>query len=747
MKPFSQIILLLVFAIVLANQHLVIAQGTLGKGIKAELKHDWPYNGSGYYRVKVRLSLNSGGTATKRQTYKLVATVSDYMSKATVASTDVVFENGAAYAEGELYFLMPTESIYNNNNLKIHVETDGNLRHDNRDIFGTWISVNSGDQDNAPTLLIVSSKVQSASYHSFLKTKTKTLDLGINTPTLTSNGFPNISALSELHLNLNTTYQTVTPNGIVQTTAAQAANSTQLILSSTACDAIPPTDLPDSWLGLSSVQFMLIPFADLVDVAKQQPSSFDAIKRWCAAGGSLIVSDCGANLENAEEARSLLHNQSNARSTEPWKIPKPSLLSLPTFLEQSVTNSQYSYQYAYMEKDEDSRYNTDHYSNVKDADKYSLASLDKIDKTQKFAIQPFMLGRIAVVKSDMSKWKEIDWRRLFNSLLVEDRTINERLGTTSASIPNVNFSIEGVGKPPTAAFLVLVVVFMLVVGPVSYQILKKQSRLQLLFFTVPAISLIAVSGLLIYAIASDGINVRGRVRSFTAVDHKLGRAVSFARHSQYSGFQPQPYQFENDAYVMLGRSSTSPSTIYTVQGDSKTASGGDIRPRMPHQIRTIDSYESDQKLVLLRGDENATSPGIRNQFNSTVRFAAFRTKDGFFIIENLAPGETARSTKQKLETTVGFMQKMIIDMSPKVKDEFFSLRDYLGNYYYYYDMGSVDSDTDTDRHFDNLVKGKLETYLDKPGKYVAIFDEFDSVPEPQDSIQYTNKIHIVNGTW
>ena len=51
---------------------------------------------------------------------------------------------------------------------------------------------------------------------------------------------------------------------------------------------------------------------------------------------------------------------------------------------------------------------------------------------------------------------------------------------------------------------------------------------------------------------------------------------------------------------------------------------------------------------------------------------------------------------------------------------------------------------------DNRLRGlrsNLDKFFPKPGQYVAILEEFSSIPPPQPNIEYKNKLHVIHGIW
>jgi hypothetical protein len=90
-----------------------------------------------------------------------------------------------------------------------------------------------------------------------------------------------------------------------------------------------------------------------------------------------------------------------------------------------------------------------------------------------------------------------------------------------------NLIIPGVGRAPVGSYLVLITLFVIVIGPVNYFWLRKWKRLYLLLVTVPLGAALVTLALMNYALLTDGLGVRVRVRSYTHLDQRrmAGRFV------------------------------------------------------------------------------------------------------------------------------------------------------------------------------------------------------------------------------
>jgi hypothetical protein len=89
-----------------------------------------------------------------------------------------------------------------------------------------------------------------------------------------------------------------------------------------------------------------------------------------------------------------------------------------------------------------------------------------------------------------------------------------------------------------AAFVGLITVFTVVIGPLNYFWMTRRKQLYLLVVTIPAIALLTSTALFGYSAVAHGFSVKSRVRSLTILDQKSRTAIATSRVSLYAGLAP-----------------------------------------------------------------------------------------------------------------------------------------------------------------------------------------------------------------
>ncbi|CAM2067199.1 hypothetical protein SCOR_17610 [Sulfidibacter corallicola] len=93
--------------------------------------------------------------------------------------------------------------------------------------------------------------------------------------------------------------------------------------------------------------------------------------------------------------------------------------------------------------------------------------------------------------------------------------------------------IEGLGIP-VRSFIVLLIVFVLLIGPLNLLFVIKKGRRIWIFWTIPLLSIFATGSLVAAALVSDGLSIKLRSVGFTLLDQTRHRAISVGTTGVYS---------------------------------------------------------------------------------------------------------------------------------------------------------------------------------------------------------------------
>lgn len=287
---------------------------------------------------------------------------------------------------------------------------------------------------------------------------------------------------------------------------------------------IPPFNLPSSWVDYSGIEFIAVDWQDFQH--KLKTAEREAIVKWTACGGTLIVYSTEKPAAETPELNKLLGYDGVPLSR--WSACQPS-----TFLEDVVIVSADELLAGMGHAHASAAAKAPTETNADIQSPWSIS-----DKT--FSSRDLNLGKVYVFPSSPFPGTNDDWAWFFSTIPAHRSRWSERTGINArqGNSEFLNFLIPGVGDVPIYAFLVLMTIFTIVIGPLNYYWLKQRRRLAALVFTVPIIAAITSLTLFTYSLVSDGFSIRNRVHSFTLLDQKRQSAISLSRICLYAPFAP-----------------------------------------------------------------------------------------------------------------------------------------------------------------------------------------------------------------
>ena len=98
--------------------------------------------------------------------------------------------------------------------------------------------------------------------------------------------------------------------------------------------------------------------------------------------------------------------------------------------------------------------------------------------------------------------------------------------------------IAGLGKAPVTVFVMLILLFAILVGPVNFMILRRRKKPLLALLTVPLAGFGTTFGILAYGLFHDGLGARGVITTCTLLDQTSHEAVSLQARTLFAGVAP-----------------------------------------------------------------------------------------------------------------------------------------------------------------------------------------------------------------
>jgi hypothetical protein len=309
---------------------------------------------------------------------------------------------------------------------------------------------------------------------------------------------------------------------------------------------IGPQLLPESWIDYSAVDIVAIPLALLEKIS---PAARGALVKWAATGGTLIVYDVGAAADSSSDLARLLDLANRPPQFRKWHPADPELHRPIVITDEAVRTG-----VAVMPPSIAGKLPGGAFNPAEEHEKMTRAANLALwpATSDAFSQLDLLAGRVFAFPGNPFPGAPVDWAWWLTSAKLQHLKWTIRNGTSSRQQhPEFSaFLIPGVGAVPLVAFVVLISIFAVLIGPVNYFLVWRRKQLYLLVLTIPTIAFLTSATLFGYSILSDGFGVQSRLRSFTVLDQYSKTAVSWNRISLYAGITPSAgLQFSPDTVV------------------------------------------------------------------------------------------------------------------------------------------------------------------------------------------------------
>jgi hypothetical protein len=531
-------------------------------------------------------------------------------------------------------------------------------------------------------------------------------------------------------------------------------------------------DLPTHWLDYTTYDLVVVSMTELEALVRSRPECWQALRRWIAAGGNLVVYEPSGDWRWLEEferiaqpprtlaaqgsvvAGSGAEGATNADSAASPAVQFPPHLvrqgvfyALPTAPGwQATTTSSEQEQQAEWHRQPSSTAMA-----VPPADLWP--PVDRV-------IRPWDLGQVLALRSDPFSTQADAWTQLLAELGDERTAAAPRLGLSAINgNPDFwNWLVPNVGLPPVDAFRVLITLFVIAIGPVNYFVLRRLGRLHLLVFIVPGCALLVTLALLAYAVLADGLGVKLRPRTLTVLDQPRGEGVCWSRLSYYAGMAPSGgLAFSPDTAVYplvsrpdpLGRGMPQRNIVW---GENQNLTRGWLASRTPTQLVTVRACATAAALEV---SPSAGGLTVKNLLDARVSHVLLADdQGGFYYAEDVPPGQTATAASLPLADGLARLAPILGRSRPAAPPEIALFQASEQGYRSWstgWDTGWPDPSQGTSRlelAFEQLSNSASAGRLPLgPRSYAALVERSPLAEYGYEPVEEAGGIHLILGRW
>lgn len=509
-------------------------------------------------------------------------------------------------------------------------------------------------------------------------------------------------------------------------------------------------ELVENWINYSGLDLVFLSLPDVRDLAANRPGVWRALRAWTRSGGNLCVFGAGSDWHGLEELEQRLGcpatDQQAAGPYRGWEAASRDVFENRVVAAMSAP------------------FAVGQYPNAPQRGlplKKPVAA-----KVAPFVWKAAAFGRVvAIADTQPFPGEEALWRWILASLGPQRTAWPMRHGTApDQDNPNFNdFLIADVGLPPIRTYRVLITLFVVLIGPVNYWVLRRCGRLYLFLFTVPAAALITSAGLLGYALVADGLASRLRGRSLTHLDQRAGEAVRLARLSYYTGLAPSGgLEFSDDTVVvpLVLDAAAGPFRgrgRQMVWSDRQHLTRGWLGSRVPTQYVTARADKTRQALAVVGTDDTARAT-IKNRLGVHVKQllwcdAAGKLHHGSGIDANERTTLAALESEEQIAAALVEFSKALSQNAPALPDAvtsvgstrmFFSTFRRSSRYPQNAAVATSESllEVELARVELDVVSRNLE-----PRSYVAIVERPAEICVGTDGLTESQSLHVIRGRW
>ncbi len=203
------------------------------------------------------------------------------------------------------------------------------------------------------------------------------------------------------------------------------------------------------------------------------------------------------------------------------------------------------------------------------------------------------------------------------------RALHQAVNLNNAQIrSSINqYQVPGTDEVPTGAFIFILIIFIIIVGPANYLWVKRIQQLHLFLITTPIISFIFCIVLGTFGLLADGLSAHRSVIELTWLNHQQKQSCSFTSISWFSGLSPGAIQISNDSEIRILDDEAYDEYSHNSKGLSanwdtvQTVTGEWLLSRTHQQIQ-VSSPRTEERRLLLEHD--GTQYHLKNGFDNTV---------------------------------------------------------------------------------------------------------------------------------
>jgi hypothetical protein len=504
---------------------------------------------------------------------------------------------------------------------------------------------------------------------------------------------------------------------------------------------VAPSLLPDSWIDYSGLDFVAISREEL---ERLDHSVRTAILKWVQCGGNLVVYEVGNDPQSRPRLDRLIDAPGQTSESTAWRSAvvsqRPSGELKDETTDESTVSGGPSVRFE-RRKTSKSKPGT-----TKPPEHPWQGGADA------FRSRDLMLGTVWAFSGNPFPGTVNDWLWLCQSCGQERWSWPTRHGMSPhiGSQDFYKFMNAGIHGVPTIAFLVLITLFSVVIGPVNYIYLSRKKMLWLLLVTVPVLAF-TTSGLLLgYSVAAHGFAVKSRIRSLTVLDQRNQTAVTMARLALFAGVSPSGgLRFSPETAVFPVIPTTNdPTGGFVDWTETQNLVTGWLPARTRTQFYTVRNAEQRARVELKPAAPRTAE--FRNGLPWELEMIVACDDSGHFYVGKSIPAGASAVLSEPTSDELSNFVALLGRNAPALPNGFVQPAPSIRNHRTWMPYGFYGGTTDFGS---NLMERRISRWSNllpknkglEPRSYVAVLRENPGVETGVSSTSDALSLHVLNG--
>ncbi len=486
--------------------------------------------------------------------------------------------------------------------------------------------------------------------------------------------------------------------------------------------AVHPQYAMTDWRWYTEWSMVALSQDELAHLASSQPVLFEALRRWVSMGGVLLITGNDVDALERESARRF-------QLTSPeWRRPDSSFVS-PDYAENWQIPELFNPQ----------GYGRDSFTNSRTSLEGIEPPRDAVGRgSEAVRWAAYRWGAVVIADRQSLARSALPWIWMMQTLPLNGASLDNQ-SNASMWKESAHHGREWIANTQAASFpffLLLVLSFLFVIGPVNLMWARQRRAPVRVILTSPVIASVTLAVFVMTVVATEGIRTRRRVRAVTWLDSERGEAYSWSHQSHYALMAPArlTYPAGTQLTPFLPSRQTGYHYELRVGRDWTTIDGSFLQSRSLVHLSVGDFQRTAHKLSAR--ELQGRRVRVRNRLGTGIELLVLRGRHGdWYLARDINQGDEVRIQATN-RATVRKATRAVLDFD-EAYDPAAARKSPFGR----------SSTPGAPERLEWETHRLLEHVDLQPGQFLAVVEDSPFVSSGVSSDVPTRNLELVTGSW